>query len=275
MAMALNTEWLTYGKEGQYKAYVARPDRAQGPLPAVIVIQEIWGVDDHIQDVTRRFAQAGYVAMAPDLYAKGGERPAELAPERIDRVKEFLDSLPPAAWHDANAREQALAQLPDAEREQIQATFTRLFGGLNMELYIDQLVDTVRFLKSEYPHSKGRRVGSVGFCMGGALSGMLAGRAAPDLSAAVIFYGNAPQDADVQRVGCPVQGFYGSLDPRITNQVPDLAERMKAAGKTFTYKVYEGAEHAFFNDTRRSYHPEATRDAFARTLAFFNEHLSQ
>ncbi|MBX6353975.1 MAG: dienelactone hydrolase family protein [Thermoflavifilum sp.] len=272
--MALHTEWVTYG-DGQYIGYAARPARATGPLPAVIVIQEIWGVDEHIQDVTRRFAQAGYVAFAPDLYAKRGQRPEELSAERIERVKSFLDTLPPAAWHDASQREQALGALPPVERDQIQTTFTRLFGGLNMELYIDQVVATVRFLKNEYAPSRGRKVGSVGFCMGGALSGMLAGRAAPDLDAAVIFYGNAPQDADVARVGCPVQGFYGGLDPRITNQVPDLAERMKAHGKTFSYQVYEGAEHAFFNDTRRSYHPEASRDAFARTLAFFNEHLSQ
>ncbi|MCL6549371.1 MAG: dienelactone hydrolase family protein, partial [Alicyclobacillus sp.] len=76
-------------------------------------------------------------------------------------------------------------------------------------------------------------------------------------------------------IRCPVMGFYGSLDKRITDQVPAFAQAMENAGKTFSYQVYEGAHHAFFNDTRASYNPTASRDAFARVLTFFNEQLAK
>jgi len=65
-------------------AYLARPRPASGPLPAVVVIQEVWGVDGHIEDVTERLAAAGYMALAVDLYSAGGGRPAALTVERVD-----------------------------------------------------------------------------------------------------------------------------------------------------------------------------------------------
>lgn len=91
------------------KAFRMRPARASGPLPGVIVIQEIWGPDDHIQDVTRRFAEAGYVALAPDLYSHGG-RPNMLSFDRIEQAKKFLDRLPPDAWMNEDTRNQFLEQ---------------------------------------------------------------------------------------------------------------------------------------------------------------------
>lgn len=71
--MALETQWVHFGKNNENIGYMAKMDRVDENLPAVIVIQEIWGVDAHIQDITNRFAQAGYFAFAPDLYAKEGE----------------------------------------------------------------------------------------------------------------------------------------------------------------------------------------------------------
>lgn len=96
----------------------------------------------------------------------------------------------------------------------------------------------------------------------------------PKLSAAVIYYGNAPQPERIGGIACPVTGFYGGKDARITDAVPAFAEAMKAAGKTFVSHVYPEAPHAFFNDTRPSYRADAARDAFSRTLAFLNEQLS-
>ncbi|MCL6516701.1 dienelactone hydrolase family protein [Alicyclobacillus sp.] len=267
--MSLITEWVRYGDHDQYTGYLAKPRRAEGPLPAVVVIQEIWGVDGHIQDVTERFAKAGYTAFAPDLYAQNGERPAVLAPDRIEAVKSFLDSLPPSAWHNPADREAALAKLPGEEGKRVTETFTTLFGGLQMDRYMPQLLATTSFLREACPHSKGQPVMSIGFCMGGALSARLACQDEA-LRGAVIFYGNAPDANLVQGVRCPVRGFYGGLDHRITDQVPALAEAMRAAGKDFQYTVYEGAQHAFFNDTRSAYHPDASRDAFAQVVGFFN-----
>jgi len=84
--------------------YLAWPERATKPLPAVIVIQEVWGVDSHIRDVTQRIAAAGYAALAPDLYAINGQRPTELAVERVVEVQQFLNAAPPVVRHDATAR---------------------------------------------------------------------------------------------------------------------------------------------------------------------------
>ncbi|SFU72431.1 dienelactone hydrolase family protein [Alicyclobacillus macrosporangiidus] len=267
--MSLITQWVRYGDQNEYSGYLAKPRRAGGPLPAVMVIQEIWGVDAHIQDVVERFAKAGYTAFAPDLYSRNGERPAVLASDRIEAVKSFLDSLPPSAWHDAQAREAALARLPGEEGKRIQETFTTLFGGLQVDKYMPQLLETAAYLRTGCEHSQGQPVMSIGFCLGGALSARLACQDEA-LKGAVIFYGHAPDPALVSGVRCPVRGFYGGLDHRITDQVPGLAEAMRAAGKDFQYTVYEGAQHAFFNDTRSAYHPEASRDAFAQVLGFFN-----
>lgn len=261
------TEWVRYGDEDQYSGYLARPGRAKS-LPAVVVLQEIWGVDAHIQDVTRRIAQAGYVALAPDLYAKDGVRPVALTEERIERMKSFLDSLPPPAWGDQKLRDEALAGLPAAEATAISETQGALFGGLGQTDHIPALLATTAFLRDAYVFSKGGPVCSVGFCMGGALSARLACHDSA-LAGAAVFYGSAPAQDLLPKIQCPIIGFYGQLDTRITDGVPTFAEAMKNAGKSFEYHVYDGAHHAFFNDTRSAYHAAAVRDAFARLLMFF------
>ena len=89
--MDLAAGWTSYEWEaGPVPAYRAKPAVARDPLPAVLVIQEAWGVDEHIMDVARRVATAGYLTLAPDLYAPGGERPPPLRAERMEAVKRFL-----------------------------------------------------------------------------------------------------------------------------------------------------------------------------------------
>ena len=83
--MELATEWLDLDSPaGQVSAYFARPVPAREPVPGVLVIQEVWGVDGHIQDVAARFATAGYAALAPDLYSAAGGRPPALSAERVE-----------------------------------------------------------------------------------------------------------------------------------------------------------------------------------------------
>ncbi|MCF8568483.1 dienelactone hydrolase family protein [Alicyclobacillus tolerans] len=272
--MSLHTEWVRYGTDNVYSGYFAKPERVQGPLPAILVIQEIWGVDEHIQEITRRFAQAGYVAFAPDLYAVNGQRPAALEAQQIEAVKAFLDTLPPSAWGNPAERDAAVAALPSPQRENVGATLSTLFGGLKMSNYMGQLTATSSFLRGEFAETRSRGVASVGFCMGGALSALLAS-SDPALSGAVVFYGSSPSPEQVANIACPVLGFYGERDTRITSTVPELAENMQKAGKSFESVVYQGANHAFFNDTRASYHVAAARDAFARTLEFFTRVLSR
>jgi carboxymethylenebutenolidase len=265
--MTLHTEWISYGSDGQFSGYLAKPERTDEPLPAIIVLQEVWGVDEHIQDVARRFAQAGYIAFAPDLYALNGTRPEPLSAERIDAAKQFMDSLQPGVWHNPEARAEALGKLPEPQRSQIGETMSRIFQ-FDFPAFLEKAKAAAAYLRDE-----GRKVGSVGFCMGGALSAQLA-CSDPELAAAVIFYGNAPQPEQLKSIACPILGFYGGKDPRITDSVPAFAEAMKANGKSFEYHVYEDAPHAFFNDTRASYRTAPSRDAFARTLAFFNQLLA-
>lgn len=272
--MGLHTDWVQYGENGLYSGYLARPDRVEEGLPAVVVIQEIWGVDPHIQDVAERYAKAGYVAFAPDLYARGGQREPGLEAERVQAVKSFLETVPPSVWNNPDDRDRAIDELPEPSRTEIRTTFAQLFGGLNLEKHLPQLHSTTEFLRNSLEASKNQAVVSVGFCMGGGLSVRLAATDSK-LNGAVIFYGHAPSDEQIEVINCPVRGFYGELDPRISDAVPDFSERMKKAGKDFDYQIYDGAHHAFFNDTRASYNVKASRDAFSKVLAFLDDVTSK
>lgn len=271
--MELLTKWVHYGSDNAYSGYLAKPAAAVGTQPAVIVLQEIWGVDGHIQSVTDRLAMSGYVAFAPDLYALNGKHPEPLKPERIAQLKAFMDSLPIGVWGNPEARSQALAEKSEEEREALEETQKMIFQR-DIPAFLQRVTAATEYLREQEPASRGKRVASVGFCLGGALSAQLACLDSK-LAGAVIFYGNAPQTEQLLNIECPVIGFYGGKDTRITDGVPAFAEAMNAAGKSFVPHVYPEAPHAFFNDSRTSYRVDAARDAFARTLAFLNECLSE
>jgi len=272
--MSLKTEWITFSQNGKtHRLYTARQERAKAPLPVVLVIQELWGTDAHILDLTDRFAKAGYLAVAPDLYAVEGKRPESLTEERIEQIKAFLDTLAPPSWHDPVAREAALEKQPEELREILRATFTDLFAYLNKLPELLEGLKAVPGFLADYEWSKGEKVASIGFCMGGALSVMLAA-SEPKLAGAVNYYGRMPVTQEqVEAIQCPIQGFFGELDPKITSLVPAFEEAMKQASKTFTYKVYEGAHHGFLNDTRGGYHADASRDSWKETINFFHKVL--
>jgi carboxymethylenebutenolidase len=225
-----------------------------------------------VQDLVERFATAGYVAIAPDLYSRGG-KPAELAPERVEAVKPFLDTIPPASWWDATARQAALAAQPDDARARLGPTLDGLFTPQRPTArWVGDLRAAVGWL-CDAPETRGCRVGSVGFCMGGALSALLAVEE-PLLSAAAVFYGQSPPPERAPDVHCPILGLYGGEDARILQTVPPFARAMASAGKPFEQHVYPDTPHAFFNDTRRSFRVDAARDAWWRVLRFLAEALS-
>lgn len=271
--MSLKTEWVHFEQNGTlHRMYTSRMERAKTPLPVVIVIQEIWGTDAHILDLTDRFAKAGFLAVAPDLYAVEGERPQSMTEERIEQVKAFLETLPPPAWHDAAAREAALEQQPEKAREELRATYADVFANLKrLPQLLEKLQATVSFLE-EYELSKGQKAASTGYCIGGALSLLLAS-SEPRLAGAAVYYGHLLNKEQIATIQCPVIGFFGELDGKINAHLPEFIEDMREAGKSFTYEVYEGAHHAFFNDTRGAYHVGASRDAWEKTLTFFNRVL--
>jgi carboxymethylenebutenolidase len=272
--MELQSEWINYDSPaGVVAGYLARPLPVSGPAPGVVVIQEVWGVDAHIADVADRFANAGYVALAPDLYSVGGGRPPTLAAERVAAAKEFLNTIPTEQWMavlgDEQRRAEALSRLPAGEAQEVGETIAALFGGVGGDptRHLSVLRAAVAHLHA-HPACAGRAVGSVGFCLGGGLSALLAGEE-PELGAAVIFYGSSPNAEQASSIHCPLRGFYGYDDPRIVGGLHAFDAALSAAGVDYELRIYPETRHAFFNDTRPSYRPEAARDAWARTLAFF------
>lgn len=267
----LESGWSRFAVgESTALVYKARPAATGEPLPAVVLVQEIWGVDEFITDVAGRFAAAGYLAFAPDLYSLGGARPPELAPERIQRAKEFLDTLPHTQWWDAAARDAALADLPGDGGGRLRATFATLFGPHLGDRHVESPRAAVAAAFAD--EAANGKAGVVGWCKGGGLAGRLA-CVEPGLEAAVVFYGAAPPAEEVPGIACPVLGFYGGADPVVTGGVPAFAAAMETTGKQFTWHIYDGAPHAFFNDTRASYTVAAARHAWAETLAFLSRNL--
>ena len=270
--MAIKAGWIEYGGE---KGYFAVPEKAAEPLPAIIVIQELFGVNDHIEDVTRRFAAAGYAALAPDLFVTNGARPAALTPRRIEKAMKFMRQLSPAAWGNPAMRDAELTKLPEPDRTEIGETFGKLYSGGPDRLagYMPRLRAAVRHLRTGQQETKEQKVACVGFCMGGGLSALLACEE-PEISGAAVFYGSTPPADKIPSIRCPVIGFYGGNDQRINAGIPMFEEAMRAAGKSYERFVYEGANHSFFNDGGQSYNVKAVRDSFVRLLTFFHKILS-
>jgi carboxymethylenebutenolidase len=147
----------------------------------------------------------------------------------------------------------------------------KMFGQVDRE-DVSIPVATVAFLKS-HPESTGK-VGIVGFCYGGGVVDRTAMNA-PDLGAAVAYYGPIPADkSKVKDIKAPLLLHYGGLDTNVNPGIPDWEAALKAAGKKYTVYIYEGANHAFNDDTAGPRYNKAAADlAWTRTLAFFSENL--
>jgi carboxymethylenebutenolidase len=211
------------------KAYRARP-KGTGKLPAIVVVHENRGLNGHIEDIARRLAVEGFLALAVDGLSPLGGTPAD----------------------------------EDAARD--------LFGRLDRDKTVANYVSAVRWLKSS-PESTGK-VGIVGFCWGGGMVNQVAVHA-PELNAGVAYYGAVPKTADVPKIKAPLLLHYGALDSRINAGKPGYEAALKAAGKTYAMYVYEGANHAFNNDTSPArYNKVAAELAWGRTVAFFKRYLA-
>ncbi|MBO0951419.1 dienelactone hydrolase family protein [Fibrella forsythiae] len=225
----IKTESITYPGDGiTMKGYLARP-AAAGKYPAVVVIHENRGLNPHIEDITRRMALAGFVAMAPDALSGAGGTPTD------------------------------------------ETQMRELFGKLDATVTRNNFVKGVEYMKTR-PDSTGK-VGCVGFCWGGAMANQLAVYS-PDLKAAVPFYGRQPEAADVPKIKAAVQLHYGGLDERINAGIPAYEAALKAAKVPYELYVYEGAQHAFNNDTAPTrYNEAAAKLAWERTTKFLKEKL--
>ncbi len=248
--------------------YLAIPPHPKTSLPAVVVIHEIFGADEHIRDVARRFAAEGYVGAAPNLFS--GELQHILTPPNIALAMQALAQAPPDLRQDPSKMSAFIATQP-SERRPVLEALGRVRDARAQAGFARDLVAVTRFL-ARLPEVDPERIGSVGFCFGGGLSARLATQD-PELRAAVIFYGQNPPLADVPGIHADVLGLYASEDPGITGTVPELEQAMRSAGKHFEHHVYPGAKHAFFNDRRPNYHEASAKDAWPRVLGFFGPRL--
>ncbi len=225
----LLTEYVSYpGAPNQMTAYLARP-KEEKKYAAVIVIHENRGLNAHIEDVARRAAHAGYLAIAPNALSALG--------------KEFANE------------DEARAGFRDLKPDDTRHNF----------------IGAYEYLKTRKDFNG--NCGCVGFCWGGGMSNNLA-VSLPELKAAVAFYGRQPSSDEVSSIKAAVQLHYGSLDERINAGIPAYEEALKKNHVTYELYMYEGAQHAFHNDTAGArYNEEAAKTAWKRTLEFFGKYL--
>ena len=239
--------------------YVSQPSEP-GRRPAVIVIQEIFGVNSNIQAITDRFAAAGYFAVAPALFHREG-------------TTEGIRGTNPVYSY------AGVAGVPaDPEAQEVRA---KAIGNWTDDNQILDVNSTIEWLK-RHPRVIGDRIGIVGFCAGGRIT-YLAAAACPGLSAAVNFYGGGTMRTSgdgptvferIPNIQCPVMGNFGDVDQNPTvEDVAKIEAELQKHGKTYDFKMYPGADHGFMCNERPSYHTEAAEDAWTRTLGWFQKYL--
>jgi carboxymethylenebutenolidase len=146
------------------------------------------------------------------------------------------------------------------------------FAKIDAQKNLNNFLKGLDYLKAR-PDSNGK-TGCVGFCWGGALANQLAVHA-PTLQVAVAYYGRQPEAVDVPKIKSFVQLHYGGLDERVNAGIPAYEEALKAAGVKYELYIYEGAQHAFLNDTAPTrYNPEAAKLAWERTMKAFKEKIA-
>jgi carboxymethylenebutenolidase len=220
-------------------AYLAEPSGE--PKGGIIVIQEVWGLDDHIKTVVDRFAAEGYVALAPSFFELD-----DVSSEEITKLKtDLFDEVKRVAIQ-PRLRE-LTAPMHDPEFGKL--TTTRL------RACFDYLYDLP---------STNQKVAVIGFCFGGTYSYGLA-VVEPRLKIALPFYGHSDHSVEELRgITCPIRAFYGQNDQGLIDGLDDLKSRMAQAGVDYKAKVYPDCGHAFFNDSNPVvYNQAAAEDAWA------------
>jgi carboxymethylenebutenolidase len=231
--------------DGEIPAYRALPEQG-GPFPVILVVQEIFGVHEHIKDVCRRFAKEGFYAIAPELFARQGD---------VSKMTDFKEI------HD-----KVVSKVPDAQ-------------------VLSDLDAAVAFAKKD-PHADTARLSVTGFCWGGRIvwlyaahqPGLKAGIAwygkitgdKDDL------HPRNPADI-VAELKAPVLGLYGAKDQGIPvdtvqQQAQALAASSNASAKASSIHIYPDAGHAFFADYRPSYHQESAEDGWKRLNDWLKTH---
>lgn len=246
----LDCGWVEY-KSGadDIRGYLAKP-KGGHDLPGIVMLHENLGVIEHRQDVTRRLAKAGFVAVTVDLYSRiGGISPRDFKSHEERRIKACL----------ANPDEQGVA---DAEA-------------------------TCRYLEAR-SDVDAARIGAIGYCSGGGtLYSWICGNST-NIKAAVAWYGTVVTGAESRADGkpldraerahllrCPLQVHHGDADRAVKlSEAQRMVEALKKSGQPIEAHVYPGADHAYHDDTHPNYHGQASGLSWTRTLAFLDRHLT-
>ncbi|HTQ15188.1 MAG TPA: dienelactone hydrolase family protein [Rhizomicrobium sp.] len=232
--------------DGKVPAYRARPAGKSG-LATILVVQEIFGVHEHIKDICRRFAHQGYYAIAPSLYARYGD-PGKYD---MDHVRELITDI--------------VARVPDKE-------------------VMSDLDSTVSFASGD--GGSADHLGITGFCWGGRIVWLYTAHN-PAVKAGAAFYGQirGPAQANplrpafpldvADRIKAPMLGFYGGLDKGIpVSDVEDMKAALAKDGNVKSHiEVFMDAQHGFFADYRPSYNEADAKDAWKQTLAWFANYV--
>ncbi len=215
---------------GSAPGYLAVPAAEHGP--ATIVLQEWWGVDEHIRSLCDRLAAEGFYALAPDLY-----------------------------------RGETTTQPSEAQQKMM---------AMSMGQVEKDMCGAADHLASQ-PGFEGPGVGAVGFCLGGGLA-IWAAATCPNIAAAVTYYYVMPHGKpDFSAISCPVLGHFGTADEFIpVEDANKLESELKEAGVDATFHYYEGAGHAFVNDTNRlgTYDAALADLSWERTVSFLRSALA-
>lgn len=234
--MAAKTETVKISsKNGSFSGYFAAP-QGGGPVPGVVVIQEIFGVNSHIRSMVDRFAAAGYAALAPDLFwpiepgIELGYTPDDIAKGRELRGK--LDN--------------------DKVVEDVRASFSALRAR---------------------PEAKGKKVGITGYCFGGFVTYLAACRLDPDSVSAYYGGGIVGFVGEAAKIKAPTQFHFGDKDPSIPLADVDKIKAAVQGKPNTTVFVYAGADHGFNCEQRGSFHEASAKQAWQRTLDHFGKYL--
>jgi carboxymethylenebutenolidase len=210
-----------------------------GPRPAVLLLMEAFGVNQHLRAVAVRLAEQGYSVLTPNLYYR----------------------TRPGAPFDYDQLDAAMAMMYALD--------------LGAPMAAD-LAAALAYLKAQ-PAVDPARIGITGFCLGGGLTFMAACKL-PGIAAAACFYGRVLDEwiEAIDAIAAPLQLFFGGLDPFIPpERVAQIEARLQALGKDYQLTIYEQATHGFFCEQRSSYHPAAAAASWTALLQFFEQHLGR
>lgn len=219
--------------DGLMSAHLARP-AAAGKYPAVIVVMEAFGLNNHIKNVAERIAAEGYVALAPDMYYR--EKDAVVGYDQLDAA-------------------------------------IRLMSSLVDDKIVGDIADVIAYLqKQEFVRPD--RIGITGFCMGGRISFLSACQHQGVKASAPFYGGGiGGLLGQAARISCPMMAFFGDQDAFIPNDEVDRVRVALRGRGDAEVVVYPGAQHGFFCDERDSYNAAAASDAWEKLKTFFAAHL--